>query len=122
MAGGPLAGASVTFSPKEGQPVATARTNAEGKYSLTTYDAGDGAAAGSYVVLVTKHTAIAEAGPPSHDAFASGNSKTVIGHSAKKKGDEGDAVPPRYASPASSDLSANVKAGETNVIDLTVNP
>ncbi|MCA9050851.1 MAG: carboxypeptidase regulatory-like domain-containing protein, partial [Planctomycetaceae bacterium] len=39
LGGGPLAGAAVTFSPKDGQPVATARTDANGKYSLTTYDA-----------------------------------------------------------------------------------
>ena len=52
--GKPLAQAIVTFSPKEGQPVAFGTTNDKGEFTLTTYTAGDGAAAGSYGVLVSK--------------------------------------------------------------------
>lgn len=39
-----------------GQPGATARTDAKGKFTLTTYKAGDGAVAGKFVASVTKTT------------------------------------------------------------------
>lgn len=52
--GNPVEGAVVNFVSKGDNPVATGRTDASGKYSLTTYDSGDGAGEGDYVVLVTK--------------------------------------------------------------------
>ena len=54
MSGSPVIGATVSFAPREGQPVAMGRTNDAGEYVLTTYDGGDGAAAGRFSVVVNK--------------------------------------------------------------------
>jgi hypothetical protein len=53
--GKPVAGATVTFVPTgtEGE-AASAITDSEGKYALTTWDAGDGARPGEYRVKVSK--------------------------------------------------------------------
>jgi hypothetical protein len=53
--GKPLAGAAITFVPtgSDGE-AASAITDAEGKYALTTWEAGDGARPGQYRVKVSK--------------------------------------------------------------------
>src|SRR6476620_3867291 len=55
MQGKPVAGAVITFVPTshEGQ-AASAITDSEGKYALTTWQAGDGARPGEYRVKVSK--------------------------------------------------------------------
>src|SRR6476620_7046745 len=55
MQGKPFAGAVITFVPtsKEGE-AASAITDSEGKYALTTWQAGDGARPGEYRVKVSK--------------------------------------------------------------------
>ena len=53
--GSPLEGAIVTFSPAAGGgKAASATTDADGKFALTTLTAGDGAMPGDYKVLVKK--------------------------------------------------------------------
>jgi hypothetical protein len=53
--GKPLAGAAITFVPTDKDGVAaSALTDSEGKYSLTTWEAGDGARPGQYRVKVSK--------------------------------------------------------------------
>jgi hypothetical protein len=53
--GKPVAGAFVTFVPTgEKGTAASAITDAEGRYALTTWDAGDGAQPGEYRVKVSK--------------------------------------------------------------------
>jgi hypothetical protein len=125
LAGSPVAKASVTYSPvdtKAGR-VATARTNSAGEYSLTTYDAADGAAAGDYVVLVTKNTASA-AGPSesdAHDQVAAGGGAPQ-GHDAAEDGDDNAGLPANYAQKDTSDLKATVKSSGENVYDFDLKP
>ena len=55
--GNPIEGAIITFVPDSGgtgQPAA-GKTDAEGKYTLTTFVADDGAVAGSYKIKVSKY-------------------------------------------------------------------
>ena len=52
--GKPLAGAAITFVPTGEGEAASAITDAEGKYALTTWEAGDGARPGEYRVKVSK--------------------------------------------------------------------
>jgi hypothetical protein len=54
--GKPLSGAAVTFVPTDETQgaAASAFTNSEGKYALTTFQAGDGARPGEYRVKVSK--------------------------------------------------------------------
>ena len=48
----PMSGAVITFHPTNGKLTAQGTANADGKYSLTTYLANDGASAGDYAVTV----------------------------------------------------------------------
>src|SRR5687767_7103434 len=55
LQGKPVAGAAITFVPTAGDGVAaSAITDSEGKYALTTWEAGDGARTGEYRVKVSK--------------------------------------------------------------------
>jgi carboxypeptidase family protein len=54
LQGKPVAGAAVTFVPTGEGEAASAITDSEGKYALTTWQAGDGARPGEYRVKVSK--------------------------------------------------------------------
>jgi len=121
LSGGPVPGATVTFSPKEGQPVAYAMTDDAGKYKLTTYDTGDGAVAGAYVALVLKP----ELSPTANSTGGHDPNRTSASamHTAAKKSTKGagGGIPERYSKPDQSDLKITVEA-KSNVIDLTLKP
>jgi hypothetical protein len=51
--GKPVEMASVTFLAKNGRP-ATAETDSEGRFQLTTFEPGDGAVLGEHIVTITK--------------------------------------------------------------------
>ena len=88
--GQPLADADVAFSPEKG-PTATARTDAEGKFKLMTYRAGDGAVAGKHTVTVNKQVA--------------------KGKNAQGYTDYQSVVPALYVNPAKSPLTATIPPG-----------
>jgi hypothetical protein len=127
LGGAPIADAAIIFSPvKEGQPVALARTDSQGAYSLTTYEAGDGAVAGDYVVLVSKGGGdSAQTATTSHEAYAARQTVTMHkpggrGASAGGSGSS-SALPSKYANVQTSDLRVTVKE-ESNQIDLPLSP
>jgi hypothetical protein len=131
MAGSPVANAVVTFSPEAGQPVAMARTDGSGKYTLTTYDANDGAALGDYKVMVTK-AAPSKSGAASalHDP-ANPRAATEYAeqaHAAARKsggsgGQDSDALlPARYGRKGDTDLRATVTDGGENAFDFDLQP
>lgn len=114
LAGGPVAEASVTFSPQEGQPAAFGRTDSSGAYTLSTYSSGDGAVAGKYTVLVSKGGAApTSSGPPTHEQIASGAVNPAASHSGKGKqatASSGSLLPEKYLSLSTSDLTGEVKS------------
>jgi hypothetical protein len=125
MAGGAVPNAFVSFSPKGKQPVATGRTGTDGTYTLTTYDGGDGAAAGDYVVLVTK----VSASPPTttlggHDPknIPSGASMHAAQNAAAAAGDAGSTLPEKYGRREQSDPNTTVKSSNDNVLDFDLKP
>jgi hypothetical protein len=59
-----LDGATVTFSCDEANTVATGKTDAQGRFELSTYKRGEGAAAGKHTVTVSKVKVSAPSGPP----------------------------------------------------------
>jgi hypothetical protein len=90
----PVASATVTFAPQEkGTPTAMGITDGQGVYTLTTYDSGDGAAAGIYKVLVYKMNEAASSEPamPAHDPTGAGPSGAPS-HSGPKGGQKKAAV------------------------------
>ncbi len=104
--GKPLSGAVVTFYPAdEGQvgkdvPRPTGRTNAEGKYELTTYALADGAPTGSYLV------AISSLPPPKTETGLFNNLKAPL---------PVDILKGKYLDPQKSGLKAELKEDTSQV-------
>src|SRR5581483_1306273 len=99
--GQPLAGAMVTFTNPEAKTAASGLTDAEGKFTLTTFQSGDGAVPGKQLVAVSKvessgQNQITEksAGPVFRPGGAPPTHRWVI--------------PKKYGSPDTSGLTADV--------------
>jgi len=94
-------GAQVMFmaaeASSEKRPAAHAQTDAEGRFRLMTFAPGDGAAAGSYKVLITKREEVPDPTQPDSPYKMTR-----------------DLLPVRYGNPKQSDLKAEVKPGEPN--------
>jgi hypothetical protein len=114
----PVAGASVAFLGDQNTRPALGRTDVNGKFDLTTIESGDGAAAGTYKVTVSKAVA-----PKSTPAASSGTaSMEEHANRAKERGSEPpkdesgstSLLPEKYAQGATTDLSFEVKATGTN--------
>lgn len=119
MFGKPLSGATVSFAPQGDQPTAYATTDAEGKYQLTTYEFGDGAAEGTYKVVISKATAAAAesggggGGEGAHD-------DVVIESHAGGNVTTSEVVPAQYTTSRDTPLTAEVKADGENVFPFVI--
>lgn len=106
----PVEGAAVMFMPVAGGRPAQGLTDAQGKFTLTTFDEGDGAIIGEHKVTVTK-VQITGA-----KATADGLSGTTEAGAVK----ETWLVPQRYSVPETSKLTATVAKGMPPVtLELT---
>lgn len=95
--GQPLAGAFVVLHPKLTDPKyvrAHAQTDAAGKFKATTYDANDGAIAGDYAITIEYQPIV----------------KTDDGYSPAP-----NQLPPKYASPATTDVVVRIAEGENKL-------
>jgi hypothetical protein len=128
--GAPVDGAIVTFEPNDisnGRP-ATGRTDSKGNFALTTYNTGDGALPGSYIVLVTKPETSTGSGPQS------GNPDEVKKFLQKggylemvKKAEKGEkaaktkatGIPKAYTSKTTTPLKQTIPASGRIKIDLS---
>ena len=92
--GQPVEGANVVFTPDG--PLATGMTDAQGKFTLRTFSEGDGAIAGTHRVTITKNVP----GPSTPE-----NPYPTVTNM----------LPPEYARPDSSGLTADVSSDKENV-------
>jgi hypothetical protein len=122
--GTPVEGAMVNFSPTGDGQAASGTTDASGKYSLTTFAAGDGAVPGEYAVTVLKY----EGGGQATD---SGGTDTLDEYDAEYSPEEEDKgggdeepenlLPSKYADPSTSELKATVTQNPAdNVFDFAL--
>jgi hypothetical protein len=99
--GTPVAGGAVMFSPQSGGRPAEGVTDAEGNFTLKTFDPGDGALVGMHNVTVTlKETTGISADPDG-----------LSGEVAPGGIQEKYIVPQRYSVPETSGLIVEVKRG-----------
>jgi hypothetical protein len=119
--GQPVSGASVAFLGDGKIPPALGRTDAEGRFELTTSDSGDGAVPGTHQVTVSKNI-------PAKSTASSATGVASMEDMAKKAAERGgpppdDAgpmslLPEKYGSAGTSGLSYEVKSSGTN--DFTI--
>ena len=100
--GSPLAEADVAFTPKGGRP-ATGRTDAAGRFTLTTYKTNDGAMNGQHTVTVCKHV---KKDPNATGAYF----------------DYAQVTPEKFGRPNESPLRAEVTASGPNEFTFDIMP
>ena len=112
--GKPLPEASISFLPEaDGVRSAMGKTDAEGRYTLWTYENGDGAAVGKHRVTVALH------GPPEKPKL----NPAVAAKMGEAYYDQLSAlgkplIPAKYFGPETSGLTADVVKGKNNVFDF----
>jgi len=114
--GNTVAGATVAFRPQDAanKTIATGTTDAQGRFELTTYQAGKGAAAGKYKATVTRFSM-----PDSGGGGGATDMKAAFGQS-KKIPVERNELPPKYADEARTPLEPTVVPGKNDIpLDLT---
>ena len=115
-------GATGTFHPDAGGTAAVGKTDASGRFSLTTFESGDGAQPGSYKISVRK-TAGQEAGgasgPPSEEELKQRAQQAMKAAMEGRPTQQSEnLLPQKYASPATSALSEVVKDGQKNDFEI----
>jgi hypothetical protein len=120
--GAAVGGASITFHPAaDGGRPAMAKTEADGTYSLTTYDEGDGAIAGKYNITISKMAVkagidvanLTMSGPDSGGDPAA-YQKMMIGDNTEKVVEDTGSIPEKYKDPEKSGLERSVEASGGN--------
>ena len=120
----PVAQATVTFIGVDGKRVAAGLTDANGKYTLTTFQKGDGAVPGEYRVKVEKFeraagpssTSASETKGPAEDKNYVPPPEMAPGATAPLPK---NLLPAKYADPNTLGLTATVKEGP-NEFNFTV--
>lgn len=113
--GNPVVGASISFAAEGSPRFATGTTDAQGKYSLTTFDTNDGAVVGKHTVTITQTGSGAGVKKPEQ---MTPSDMIALGPQANVSQSQ---LPAKYADPKTSDLTRTVVEGETNEFnfDLT---
>jgi len=114
--GQPLVGADVTFNLKDGSGSSFGRTDAAGRYELTTRTSNDGAPAGDFLVTISKvdepapsATKVVSQDDPNYNPYA--------GKGATAQPPPKSTLPAKYADAKTSGLTARVSAG-SNPLDF----
>ena len=118
--GSPLADATVAFAPEGQQPTAIGTTDTKGNFQLTTYDFGDGAAAGRYRVVISKSVA-AKPSQPDAGAEHGDDYDGGITH-AEMMADQSseNMIPGKYSARDQTPLTAEVTVDGENTFDLVI--
>lgn len=118
VGGSPLADALVTFIPESG-PSAIGKTDSGGVFTLTTFEAGDGAVAGNHTVVVSK-TEGGEGEDYDAEAMLTGGGAPGVAGDEPKEIEIKELIPQEYTSRMSSPLKKEVKDGgnEEMVIEI----
>ncbi len=106
--GKPIENADVVFNPSGKERAASAKTDASGKFQLTTLNPQDGAQPGSYQVTISKKEMIDPMSAEEAEAWFHKHAGPPPPRKIKND------LPEKYADEKSSGLSATVKTGDKN--------
>jgi hypothetical protein len=96
----PVTTGTVVFVPNGDMPSATGEIKPDGTYELTTYEENDGAVIGTHQIMVTAVEDMANKLPE------------------ERSGTPRSLVPQKYSNYSTSGLTAEVKEGEPNTVNL----
>lgn len=108
----PLAGAILNFQLVDGSRGAVGKTDANGRYQLSTFKSNDGAVSGEYRVTVVKYP------PPPSDSSGPGDENTKSGSNVPDAEPQ-SLLPTKYSNPKTSGLTTTVTRGK-NTIDFSL--
>ncbi|MBC7353154.1 MAG: carboxypeptidase regulatory-like domain-containing protein [Thermogutta sp.] len=112
--GQPVADASVMLSPLEGQRAAVGKTDAQGRFELTTMNPRDGAMPGKYKIVITKATAV--------EAAADAAEMPDITKEQALAKPAPAAIPAKYSNPNTTPLECTIPQSgrhDLGVLELT---
>lgn len=115
--GKPLVAANVMFVPVQGGRPATATTDDQGRFTLTTFAKGDGAQVGDHHVAIVKVDTPAQTAPVPENVPLSPRIPGMPETSPPRASQ----IPERYGKSATSGLTATVLAGD-NETTLNLTP
>lgn len=110
--GKPAPGATVSFSPAGDGRSASATTNQDGAFALTTLEAGDGALPGNYKVSISKSEVVNPMSPAEQQKYFHEHQGRMPPLEYKHL------LPEKYRNPNTSGFTAEVKAPGTNKFDF----
>lgn len=117
--GKPVEGAFVSFVSDDAPRAATGKTDANGEFTLTTYEPGDGAIVGmTYKVVITKSAAAAAADDGGYDP--DNPNPSYEKRMEKPEGDGTSEIPAKYADPKTSGLTATIEDKEENYFEFNL--
>lgn len=108
--GEPVTGATITLHSDHSPRLVTGRSDAQGRFQLSTFEEGDGAIAGEYIVTVTKYevaTPLATS-PTSMDQAATSRTRVKVESS----------LPAQFSTPTTSPLRCTVSDDKPNEVPL----
>jgi len=115
--GKPVAGADITFFSTDGDRSAFGRTDADGRYRLSTFSSNDGAIEGRHIVTIVKVSAPQQ--PAEQVASIESDAYVPPGEGASTSPPPPKSeVPDKYGSQETSGLTAIVNADDNNEIDF----
>lgn len=112
--GQPVADASVMLSPLEGQRAAVGKTDAQGRFELTTMNPRDGAMPGKYKIVITKAAAV--------EAAADAAEMPDITKEQSLAKPAPAAIPAKYSNPNTTPLECTIPQSgrhDLGVLELT---
>ncbi len=113
--GAPVEGATVSFVPTgDSGKVAAGTTDAQGKFSLTTVQPGDGAIPGAYQVAISKVEGAASSGGQQTEEEARQAAMPKSGTAPAPAPEAKDLLPVKYKDATKSGLTADVQSGGKN--------
>ncbi len=115
--GAPVEGATVAFQSASGARGAVGVTDAGGKYTLTTFESGDGAVPGEYQVKIFKYK-VEEVSEAVGDVDSDDYVPPAEGEGEEETAEAENLLPAKYADPTTSGLTATVTEGGDNTFDF----
>lgn len=111
----PVEGATVSFMPDGSGDAAVGKTDASGKYTLTSFGSVDGATPGQYKVMISKYAFAEGSGSGAAEEMPDNYAPVENAEQGKSQ------IPDKYADPGQSGLTATVtEDASQNVFDFAL--